>query len=100
MLRFSSWRRHLTVGNRTCRDCLSTAREALKRFDVGSRIEGLSMSLDVRAFPEWFDRLPFSSGAQVSASCDQAELTETGRKIRDAVDGLTSVFPALNGQGE
>ena len=81
-------------------DCLSTAREALKRFDVGSRIEGLSMSLDVRAFPEWFDRLPFSSGAQVSASCDQAELTETGRKIRDAIDGLTSVCPELNGQGE
>ena len=36
------------------------------------------MSLDVRGFPEWFDRLPFSSGAQVWARCDQAELTETG----------------------
>ena len=81
-------------------DGLSRAREALKRFDVGSRIEGLSMSLNVRGFPEWFDRLPFSSGAQVWASCDQAELTDTGRKIRDAFDRLTSVCPELNGQGE
>ena len=32
--------------------------------------------------------------------CDQAELTDTGRKIRDAFDGLTSVCPELNGQGE
>ena len=58
------------------------------------------MSLDVRGFPEWFDRLPVSSGAQVWARCDQAELTDTGRKIRDAFDGLTSVCPELNGQGE
>lgn len=81
-------------------DCLSRAREALERFDVGSRIEGLSMSLDVRGFPEWFDRLPFSSGAQVAASCDQEELTDAGRMIRDAFDGLTSVCLEPNGGGK
>ena len=58
------------------------------------------MSLDVRGLPEWFHRLPFSSGAQVSASCNQAELTDTGRKIRDAFDGLTSVCPEPSGQGQ
>ena len=78
-------------------DYLSGAREALERLDVGSKIEGLSMSLDVRSFPGWFDRLPFSNGAQVSASCGHVELTDTGRRIRDAFNGLTSVRPASNG---
>ena len=81
-------------------DCVSRARKGLKRFDVGSRIEGMSMSLDVLAFPESFNRLPFTNGAQVLERCYQAELTDAGRKIRDAFDGLTSVCPEPNGQGE
>ena len=75
------------------RDCLSRARESLTRFDIGSTIEGLSMSLDVLAFPKWFDSLPFANGKEVRAECDTAELTETGRKVRDAFDGLASVCP-------
>ena len=78
--------------------CLSRARDGLKKFDIGSRIEGLSMSLDVLAFPEGFDHLPFSNGAEVSAGCDRKELTETGRKIRDVFDNLIAVFPDPNGQ--
>lgn len=75
-------------------DCLSRGREGLKRFEV----EGMSMSLDVLAFPDWFQRLPFSNGAEVSESCDRGELTETGRRIRDAFAGLASVYPEPGGQ--
>ena len=64
--------------------CLDRARQGLKRFDIGARIDGLSMSLDVLAFPDWFDQLPFANGDSVCAHCDRAELTEAGRKIRDA----------------
>lgn len=77
-------------------DYLRRARRSLKRFNAGSRLEGLSMSLDVRGFPEWFDHLPFSDGAQVLADCGQAKLTDTGRRIRDAFNGSTSLFPELN----
>lgn len=75
------------------RGCLSRAREHLRRFDIGSRIEGLSMSLDALAFPDRFDKLPFANGAEVHEKCDTAELTETGRKICEAFDGLAPVHP-------
>ena len=74
-------------------DCLARARDKLKKFDIGSRIEGVSMSLDVLAFPEGFDRLPFSNGAEVSASCNRQDLTEEGRAIRDAFNNLISIYP-------
>ena len=76
---------------------LSRAREHLRRFDVGSKIEGLSLSLDALAFPDWFDKLPFANGGQVHAECGGTELTETGRKIRDAFYGLASVHPEPGG---
>ena len=78
-------------------DGLGRARKDLKRFDIGSRIDGLSMSLDVRAFPDWFEELPF---ADVPASCDHGELTDTGQKIRDAFEALHSVFPDPEGTQE
>ena len=58
------------------------------------------MSLDALAFPEWFDRLPFSDGAGVRNSCDRPELTEKGRIVVEAVDGLTSVCPDREGAKE
>lgn len=76
---------------------IARVREGLKRFDVGSRIAGLSMSLDVLAFPDWFDQLPFADGADVIASCSGAELTGPGRKVRDAFRELSSVAP--DGEG-
>ena len=79
------------------RHCLSRAREYLARFDIGSRIDGLSMSLDVLAFPECFDRLPFTNAEEVRAECGTGELTEAGRKVRDAFDGLASVYPEADG---
>ena len=79
------------------RYCLSRARENLARFDIGSRIDGLSMSVDVLALPEWFDSLPFAKGEEVRAECDTDELTEAGRKVCDAFDGLTSVYPEADG---
>ena len=79
---------------------LARARKDLKRFDVGSRIDGLSISLDVRAFPDWFEELPFADGADVRASCAHGELTDTGQKIRDAFEALHSVFPDPEGTQE
>ena len=75
------------------RDGLLRAREYLTRFDIGSRMEGLSMSLDVLAFPEWFDSLPFADGKGARSACDTAVLGEAGRQVRDAFDGLASVSP-------
>ncbi len=72
---------------------IARAREGLKRFDVASRIAGLSMSLDVLAFPGPFDQLPFADGAGVLASCSGAELTGPGRRIRDTFGELSSVGP-------
>ena len=74
-------------------DDLARARQALKRFDVGSRMDGLSMSLDVLAFPDWFEALPFVDGADVRTRCDHGELTDTGQKIRAAFEALHSLFP-------
>ena len=75
------------------RDCLSRARESLQLIGGEPGTWGLSMSLDVLAFPEWFDRLPFSDGTEAHDSCDRPELTATGREIADAFDGLTPVYP-------
>ena len=77
------------------RDGLSGAREHLMRFDIGSRVPGLSMSLDMLAFPEWFDSLPFATGREVRETCDSAAFTEVGRRVRSAFDGLTSVCPGV-----
>lgn len=79
------------------RDCLSRARERLRSIGGEPGMRGLSMSLDALAFPEWFDRVPFRDGAEVRASCDSPELTETGRKIVEAFDGLTPVYPDREG---
>ena len=81
-------------------DHLSRARNRMKQFGIGSEMEELSMSLDVLAFPDWFDRLPDSDGAEVRASCDRTELTDKGRKIREAFEGLTSVDPGSCGRRE
>ena len=75
------------------RDDLMRAREHLRRFDIGSRTQGVSMSLDVLSFPEWFDTLPFAVGGQVRTVCDTATLTDPGRQVRDAFDRLASVCP-------
>lgn len=78
-------------------DGLSRARESLRSVGGKPGMRGLSMSLDVLAFPDWFDRLPFANGTEVCASCDRPHLTETGRQIVKAFDGLTSVYPASEG---
>lgn len=73
------------------RDCLVRARESLSRVSGRTGLPGLSMSLDALVFPEWFDHLPFTNGAKVRDSCDRSELTEEGRIIVDAFNGLASV---------
>ena len=82
------------------RDCLSRARESLRSMGGEPDMRELSLSLDALAFPEGFDRLPFSDGAEVRASCDRTGLTETGRKIVEAIDGLTPVCPGREGTNE
>lgn len=82
------------------RDCLYRARESLRSMDGEPETRGLSMSLDALAFPEWFDRLPFDDGTEVHDSCNWPELTETGREVVEAFDGLTSVYPDRGGTKE
>ena len=72
-------------------DCLSRAREGLLHFDIGSTMEGLSMSIDVLAFPEWFKGLPFTNGEDVCVECDTGRLTDAGRMVSNVFDGLASV---------
>ena len=79
------------------RGCLSRARESLRSVGGELRTRGLSMSLDALAFPDRFNRLPFDDSAGARASCDRPELTETGREIAEAFDGLTSVYPDREG---
>ena len=56
------------------------------------------MSLDANmAFPAWSDRLPFSDGEEVRIACDRQQLTDTGREVVDAFDGLRSVLPHRDG---
>ena len=74
------------------RDGLVRAREHLARYNVGPKTEGLSMTLDMLAFPESFDSLRFATGREVRAACDAATLTGTGRHVRDAFDGLAPVY--------
>ena len=74
------------------RDCLFRARDGLGSLPGRTGLSGLSMSLDALAFPEWFDGVPFADGAEARDSCDTPELTEKGRIIVDAFDGLTSVY--------
>ena len=75
------------------RDCVSQARGSVRSIGGEPGTRRLSMSLDVLAFPAWFDRLPFSIGTEVHDSCGRLELTETGREIIEAFDGLTSICP-------
>lgn len=70
---------------------LDRARESLDRVPGTMGLPGLSMSLDALAFPRWFARVPFTDGAEVRDLCDRPELTEKGRTIVDAFDGLTPV---------
>ena len=79
------------------RDCLSRARESLKSISGYPQTRGLSMSLDALAFPEWFDRLPFSDGEEVRVACHRQKLTDAGREIVGAFDGLRSVLPHRDG---
>lgn len=73
------------------RDCLLQARASLGRVPGRTGLSGLCMSLDALTFPDWFDRLPFTDGAEVRDSCNRQDLTGKGRIIVDAFDGLASV---------
>lgn len=74
------------------RDGIIRARNGFARVPGRTGLSELSMSLDALAFPESFDPLPFTDGAEVRDSCNRPELSERGRKIVDAFNGLTSVY--------
>ncbi len=82
------------------RDCLSRARESLRSIGGEPGTQGPLMSLDALTFPEWFDRLPFDDGTEVHETCNWPELTETGREVVRAFEGLTSVYPDCEGAKE
>lgn len=73
------------------RDYIVRARESLDAVPERTGLSGFQMSLDALAFPEWFDRLPFTHGAEVCESCDRPELNGHGRKIVDAFNGRAPV---------
>lgn len=81
-------------------DSLSRARKSLNGIDLGAGTPGPSMSLDVLAFSERFDRLPFAAGADVRRFCGGPKLTRIGRQILDAFHGLNSVCPDGEGAAE
>ena len=72
---------------------LFRARERLRSIGRETGTPVPSMSLDALAFPDWFDRLPFGDGTELHNICDRSELTESGREIVEAFDGLASVHP-------
>ena len=51
-----------------------------------------SMSLEARAFPEEFDRVPFDDGGAVHAEFRTGTLTSRGRMVRDAFYRLEPVW--------
>lgn len=58
-----------------------------------SKTDGkLSMSLNALAFPEEFNQVPFKNGQDVKEKCFTEELTDEGRRVRDAFAGLTPVW--------
>lgn len=59
---------------------------------VDSKINGLLMSLNVLAFPNWF-KIPFKDGAGLKSKCYTAQLTDEGQAVRDAFDDLSPVWP-------
>ena len=70
---------------------LARMRKFLDEFDAGSRINGLTMSLDALAFSGDFKEIPFENGEEVRQKCDIQRLTAEGRIVRDAFNSLTSV---------
>ena len=74
------------------RDHIAQINTSLDEF-AASKINGLSMSLDVLAFPEDFDKVPFCNGEQVKEKCNNPQLTEEGRSILDAFNNLVQVWP-------
>ena len=59
---------------------------------VDSKINGLLMSLNVLAFPNWF-KIPFKDGANLKSKCYTAQLTDEGQAVHDAFDNLTPLWP-------
>lgn len=82
--------RYFAFADEALGNCLARARESVDHVCGRLQLPGLAMSLEVLAFPEWFDRVPFTDGAETRDFCDCAELTETGRAIVDAFGGLAS----------
>lgn len=72
------------------RECIARMRKSLDEF-AGSKINGLSMSLDALAFPEEFTR-PFTDGADVQKKCDTHRQTDEVLRVRDAFNNLAPVW--------
>ncbi len=75
-------------------DDIARMRHSLDKFMVGSKISGLSISLNALAFPEEFDQVPFKDGGDVKLKCHADKLTDEGRKVRDAFCNLAPVWSA------
>ena len=74
-------------------DDIARMRHSLDKFMVGSKISGLSMSLNALVFPEEFNQVPFKDGGDVKLKCNSDKLTDEGRKVRDTFDNLAPAWP-------
>ena len=73
------------------RDSFERISKTLDQF-AGSKINGLSMSLNARAFPDGF-QIPFANGKEVKDKCDTDPLSAEGKAVHDAFNNLTPVWP-------
>lgn len=69
-----------------------TAQQGLRQLNSKLDVHRMSLSIEVLAFPKEFTVLPFDNGAEVIQSCNHAELTGTGRQIRDAFNALVTLY--------
>ena len=75
------------------RDHITRMRNSLDKFNVASKVSGLSMSLNALAFPKEFNQVPFKDGEDVKKKCSGA-LTAEGQKVCEAFKELDPVWPA------
>jgi len=68
------------------------AKKDIERLNYNPPISGLSLSIKVLAFPEYFTELPFESSKEVKESCDSKKMTMTGKIICKAFNGILCLY--------
>lgn len=75
------------------KDRYAQVSKSLNCFARAKTSGALTMSLSAFSFPVWFDHIPFEDGQDVMDKCDTIELSNEGRMVRNAFEGLSPVWP-------